>query len=283
MTNNIEELEKIKGTDLGNYFLNPDFLTGNKRGYLERALSSLKKNSQNSELNQELEMIKEWIFQCSPENMRVIKSGTNCELCGKNDNVYQYQIINYTTKRRLWVGSSCIMNFNIPSYDELGKRLEGENLRKLFEKMVRSTKENQRVELLKDFSLQLSEDSKGKFKPYDSCLNDGFYSIKMIKYLSVVYYDIHKEFIPVEYLQLMKVNMRLKKNKDELHKFSSFHWSQFVPILSGNFFIEKYGFTEEVRKDTRTRIKRYSPELMGEFMSKAYTGSTKAMRKKLNK
>jgi len=279
MTNNIVELEKIKGTDLGNYFLNPDFLTGTKRGYLERALSSLKKNSQNSELNQEFEMIKEWVFQFAPENMRVIKSGTNCELCGKNDNVYQYQIINYTTKRRLWVGSSCIMNFNIPSYDELGKRLEGENLRKLFEKMVRSTKENERVELLKEFTSRLVEDSDGKFKIYEPSFNDGFYTIKQIKFMSAIYYEVHKEIIPIEYMQLFKVNMRLKKNKDELHKFTCFHWSLFVPILAGTFFEPKYGFTERIRTDTRKRIKIYSPELLGEFMSKAYTSHSKDKRK----
>ena len=60
--------------------------------------------------------LKEW--HCSGE-MRMLDE-MNCELCGKKDLHYQFEIANALTEKCLWVGSSCIQKFDIYLEDEDG-------------------------------------------------------------------------------------------------------------------------------------------------------------------
>ena len=41
-----------------------------------------------------------------------------CELCGHEDLRYQFEIENRWTKKRLWVGSQCILQFNVAVYED---------------------------------------------------------------------------------------------------------------------------------------------------------------------
>ena len=60
--------------------------------------------------------LKEW--RCSRE-MRITTT-MECELCGKKDLHYQFEIINPERNTALWVGSSCIKKFDIYLEDERG-------------------------------------------------------------------------------------------------------------------------------------------------------------------
>jgi len=61
-----------------------------------------------------------------------------CELCGKEETRYHFEIENELTHKKLWVGSHCILQFNVPVYNE-GLRLtplgSKRKLEKLTEKM----------------------------------------------------------------------------------------------------------------------------------------------------
>lgn len=64
--------------------------------------------------------LKEWRYS----NKVRVTDEMNCELCGKKDLHYQFQILNTETKNTLWVGSSCINKFDIYVEDEQGREIK---------------------------------------------------------------------------------------------------------------------------------------------------------------
>lgn len=63
--------------------------------------------------------LKEWRYSNQVRSVDEME----CELCGKKDLHYQFQIINALTDGILWVGSSCINKFDIYVEDEQGKEV----------------------------------------------------------------------------------------------------------------------------------------------------------------
>ncbi|MBN1991759.1 MAG: hypothetical protein JW953_03580 [Anaerolineae bacterium] len=60
-----------------------------------------------------------------------------CQLCENKGLVYHYQIVNRETENTLWVGSSCIMRFDIAVYGDAGEILAGAAKKKRLDDKIR--------------------------------------------------------------------------------------------------------------------------------------------------
>ena len=99
-------------------------------------------------------------------------------------------------------------------------------------------------------------------------LEQGIFTLKQLKLISAKYRDVYGDFISDDYISLFKINMRLKRNKEELLRLKPFHWAQFFPIFGKYIFIEKNGFTEEMRKKAENILRYYKPEQVEKFINK---------------
>ena len=79
------------------------------------------------------EAFKEWFF--SDKIYDHEKAEEMCELCNQENVRYHFQIVNQHTKKTLWVGSSCILRFNLAVYDQ-GKILDEKNAKKKLNTLV---------------------------------------------------------------------------------------------------------------------------------------------------
>ena len=59
-----------------------------------------------------------------------------CQLCGKEDLRYHFEIGNSVTRHTLQVGSHCILKFEMAVYGDDGKRLSAEDARKKLEQLT---------------------------------------------------------------------------------------------------------------------------------------------------
>ncbi len=82
------------------------------------------------------EALKEWYFTERTEDHEVATE--SCELCDQEQLRYHFEIENKNTRKRLWVGSSCILRFNVAVYDNgllLDKKSAEKKLNKHIAKM----------------------------------------------------------------------------------------------------------------------------------------------------
>jgi hypothetical protein len=63
-----------------------------------------------------------------------------CQLCENKGLVYHYEILNRETENTLWVGSSCIMRFDIAVYGDEGELLAGAAKKRKLDEKVREDK-----------------------------------------------------------------------------------------------------------------------------------------------
>ncbi|ASG01802.1 hypothetical protein [Vibrio anguillarum] len=61
------------------------------------------------------EALKEWYFTERTEDHEVATE--SCELCDQEQLRYHFEIENKSTRKRLWVGSSCILRFNVAVFE----------------------------------------------------------------------------------------------------------------------------------------------------------------------
>jgi len=103
-------------------------MSGQSRAYWERVRTTLLKHSSDQDIKN---AVKEW----DQDGSVYVKSGGNCELCGKHPIVYHYPIKNRVTGSRLAVGSECIFQYlQVPGYgsaEDLKKKLLAERSRLL--------------------------------------------------------------------------------------------------------------------------------------------------------
>lgn len=83
------------------------------------------------------EALEEWHF--TGDTVDHEKPIASCELCDQTDLRYHFRIYNDQTGNELWVGSHCILKFDVPVYDDAGNRLSAKRaeskLNSLIEKM----------------------------------------------------------------------------------------------------------------------------------------------------
>ncbi|MBF4370923.1 hypothetical protein EAY04_23330, partial [Vibrio anguillarum] len=82
------------------------------------------------------EALKEWYFTERTEDHEVATE--SCGLCDQEQLRYHFEIENKNTRKRLWVGSSCILRFNVAVFENglvLDKKSAEKKLNKHIEKM----------------------------------------------------------------------------------------------------------------------------------------------------
>lgn len=163
--------KKISKSNDEHYFLyllnNYYRISGVLRGYLNRALFSLKENSSKNyyiynELDDEYyldtiqEMLDEWIYIDDFNNFK-LKASEKCQLCGRPDSIYQFRLFNTKNEKELWVGSTCIINFALKVYSE-GELIDYSNMRainKIFNKYKLSSKTLNKLNLMRNFIFEI--------------------------------------------------------------------------------------------------------------------------------
>jgi hypothetical protein len=75
----------------------------------------------------------EWSFTDSTvDNEEPIEK---CELCEHEELRYQFEIRNAMTQKTLWVGSQCILKFNVSVF-EGGRRLSGDDSKRKLDRLM---------------------------------------------------------------------------------------------------------------------------------------------------
>jgi hypothetical protein len=75
----------------------------------------------------------EWFFTGDVEDHEYPTE--TCQLCGQDDLRYHFEIKNQYTKKTLWVGSHCILQFDVPVY-EGDRRLSADETKKALAKLT---------------------------------------------------------------------------------------------------------------------------------------------------
>jgi len=240
--------------------------SGARQAYIKRVILSLRPLS--FEKKNTKVMIDEWYFQNLSENVREVNY-LNCELCGQPENVYQFRIVNKITNNYIWTGSVCIENFSIPVYNKTGKLVTSEKeINDIFKDNKKDIKEQKRLVLIESLINDINKSGKN-FTMTDENREKGVYTLKQLKFISLLYKEVYDNFIPEDYISLFKVNMRLKRNTTELLNLKPFHWAQFYPIFGKYMFDTKHGFTNDVRISAKNIINKYRPEYLENFLKKA--------------
>ena len=74
-----------------------------------------------------------------------------CELCGKDQLRYHFEIHNDYTKNTLDVGSHCILRFELPVYEN-GRRLSQDEAKKLLDKLTKKMRLESCIKSLEDLA-----------------------------------------------------------------------------------------------------------------------------------
>lgn len=75
----------------------------------------------------------EWHFSEATEDH--LEPCETCELCGQEGLRYHFEIVNQFTDHSLWVGSHCILQFDVAMYED-GQRLSPEEAKKRLTKLT---------------------------------------------------------------------------------------------------------------------------------------------------
>jgi hypothetical protein len=244
-----------------------------KQAYIKRVILSMRGKSKHNQKGKTMLMVDEWHFTNSPENVREMDRYTKCELCGQPENIFQFKIRNKLTNQHIWTGSVCIKNFSIKVFRDNGDEITDEReIDTIFVNNVSELKEQKRLDLLhsliSDINQQGKEKGLAEYKMSDDNKDSGVFTVKQLKLISLLYLKVYDDFISEDYISLFKVNMRLKRNKEELLKLQPFHWGQFFPIFGKYIFVEKNGFNDEVKQSVINIISHYRPEYLDNFMKK---------------
>ena len=88
-----------------------------------------------------------------------------CQLCENKGLVYHYEILNRETENTLWVGSSCIVRFDIAVYGDEGELLEGPAKKRKLDEKVREDKLQRALEPLRAL-WQVDQQNRGLIEMY---------------------------------------------------------------------------------------------------------------------
>lgn len=79
------------------------------------------------------EAFKEWLF--TEEIVDHEEPIETCRLCGQEELRYHFEIENQHTNHKLWVGSHCILKFDVAVFDD-GQQLSAEDAKKKLDKLT---------------------------------------------------------------------------------------------------------------------------------------------------
>ncbi len=172
------------------------------------------------------EAFKEWYFTDNMKDHLVAKE--DCELCDHEKLRYHFQIENRNTRKRLWVGSSCIIKFQVQVLDDTGKVLDKKGAEKKLNELQRKMSYESCIDALKELAHAESNEI------LSNALN---YYLKN-KYLTpkfafVVFWRLQKNNID-HCPSFFKVILNRSKYKEDLKEMDTFKVHKFWKALSSS-------------------------------------------------
>ncbi|MHC0463457.1 hypothetical protein [Kosakonia cowanii] len=153
------------------------------------------------------EAFKEWFFT---ENIHDNEScEEECELCDQEKLRYQFEIQNKHTDRRLWVGSSCILKFQLQVFEN-GKLLDEKESEKKLEELKRKMRLDSCINALK--KLAQSEDNDRLSNALDFYIKNSYLTPK---YAFVVFWRLKMHKIDHS-PSFFNVSLKKEKYKKDL-------------------------------------------------------------------
>lgn len=150
---------------------------------------------------------KEWFFTEKTHDHDT--ADATCELCGKEEIRYHFEIENEFTHNRLWVGSHCILKFGLSVYDD-GAVLSTKDARKKLDKLTKKMQLESCIKALESLAAAENND----------ILKSALEFYKLNKYLTpkfafVVFWRLDENDIDYR-PSFFKVSLRRQKYKDDL-------------------------------------------------------------------
>jgi len=153
------------------------------------------------------EAFQEWYF--TEETHDYESCEAECELCNQEELRYHFKIKNRDTFNELWVGSHCILKFEVPVYDQ-GMILDRKGAKKKLEQLKKKMQLESCIKALTNLAAKENND----------ILRNALNYYKINKYLTpkfayVVFWRLDANNIDYK-SSFFKVSLRKSKYKDDL-------------------------------------------------------------------
>jgi hypothetical protein len=169
------------------------------------------------------EAFEEWFFTNETIDHEI--ADQQCELCGKSELRYHFAIANRYTHHRLWVGSHCILQFEIAVYED-GEQLDPADARRHL------TKLRQRMQL--DFCIKaLTKLSQSENNPILTGALDYYKRKKKLtpKFAFVVFWKLQDHGIEHQ-PSFFQIELKRQKHQDDLRIMETDRVHRFWHALS---------------------------------------------------
>ncbi|MEQ8184331.1 hypothetical protein [Marinobacter salarius] len=153
------------------------------------------------------EAFKEWYFTENMEDHEIAEE--DCELCDQEQLRYHFEIKNRHTNHRLWVGSSCILKFQVQVFDN-GALLDAKGSAKKLETLKRKMRLESCIKALR--KLAASEDNDILSSALDFYLKNKYLTPK---FAFVVFWRLNSNKIDYS-PSFFKVSLKKDKYKRDL-------------------------------------------------------------------
>lgn len=179
---------------------------------------------------------KEWYFTENVEDHEL--ANEECELCNQEQLRYHFEIRNRNTNHHLWVGSSCILKFQVQVFDN-GKLLDAKGSKRKLDELKNKMRLDSCINALKKLASK---------EPND-ILKNALEFYQKNKYLTpkfafVVFWRLSKHHIDHS-PSFFKVSLKKDKYKRDLRQMPSSHVHMIWPALSSSQkeIATRYGHT----------------------------------------
>jgi hypothetical protein len=169
------------------------------------------------------EAFEEWSF--TERTVDYEESIETCQLCDHEELRYHFEIRNSLTQKTLWIGSQCILKFNLSVFEQ-GRRLSPAESKKKLQRLTEQMRLQFCIKALE--KLAESEDN--------DILDNALVYYKKNKYLTpkyafVVLWRLRERKIDHS-PTFFKVNLRKNKHKDDLREMNQTCVEMIWPALS---------------------------------------------------
>ena len=169
---------------------------------------------------------KEWHFTDKVKDH--LKPNEDCELCDNEKLRYHFEIENEITRNRLWIGSSCILKFQVQVFDNKGNVLNAKDTEKKLNKLKDKMCYDACINALKNLAIA---------EPNEILSNALNYYLKnkylTPKYAFVVFWRLIKNDIDHS-PSFFKVALNKNKYKEHLEEMDTFKVHTFWKALSSS-------------------------------------------------
>lgn len=171
------------------------------------------------------EAFEEWSFtERTVDHEQPVES---CELCDQEELRYHFEIQNALTHRCLWVGSQCILKFNLSVFEQ-GRKLSAADSKKKLDRLMQQMRLESCIK-----SLQKLADSEN-----NAILENALAYYQKNKYLTPKYAFVVLWRLQAQRIDhspsFFKVNLKKDKFKDDLRSMQLSHVHVIWPALSSS-------------------------------------------------